>query len=150
MISSAAVSDFAPDTKIDAKTPSSKEEFMVRLVPLPKVIDQVREIAPDIFLVGFKAEYKLSKEQMISSASTKIKKAKLDLIVANDVSQENAGFASNNNEVYVIDKNGEVTHIPLSPKRVIASRILDIVVKKYNQKLLEIEQSSVNPRRVVE
>jgi phosphopantothenoylcysteine decarboxylase/phosphopantothenate--cysteine ligase len=123
MISSAAVSDFAPDKKIDAKTPSSKENFTVRLVPLPK------------------AEYNLSKEQLISCALEKIKKAKLDLIVANDISQEDAGFASNNNEVYVVDKSGEVTHIPLSPKRVVASRILDIVVKKYNQRVLELQKS---------
>ncbi|WXG40061.1 MAG: bifunctional phosphopantothenoylcysteine decarboxylase/phosphopantothenate--cysteine ligase CoaBC [Candidatus Freyarchaeum deiterrae] len=150
MISSAAVSDFAPDKKIDAKTPSSKEEFMVRLVSLPKIIDQVRDVAPNIFLVGFKAEYKLSEEQLMSSALNKIKKANLDLIVANDVSQENAGFASNNNEVYVVDKNGEVTHIPLNPKRVIASRILDIVVKKYNQKLLEIQKRSLNPKEIAE
>lgn len=142
MISSAAVSDFAPDKKIDAKTPSSKEDFTVRLVPLPKIIDKVREVAPDIFLVGFKAEYNLSKEQLISCALEKIKKAKLDLIVANDISQEDAGFASNNNEVYVVDKSGEVTHIPLSPKRVVASRILDIVVKKYNQRVLELQKST--------
>ncbi len=142
MISSAAVSDYTPDKKIDAKTPSGKEEFIVRLVPLPKIINAVREVAPDIFLVGFKAEYNKSKEELISCALNKIKKANLDLIVANDVSKENAGFAADSNEVYVIDKDGEVTHIPLSPKRVIASRILDIVVKKYNQKLLKAQSIS--------
>jgi len=149
MISSAAVSDYTPDKKIDAKTPSGKEEFIVRLVPLPKIINAVREVAPDIFLVGFKAEYNKSKEELISCALNKIKKANLDLIVANDVSKENAGFAADSNEVYVIDKDGEVTHIPLSPKRVIASRILDIVVKKYNQKLLKMQRSISHSEPVI-
>ncbi|MEM3526391.1 MAG: phosphopantothenoylcysteine decarboxylase, partial [Candidatus Jordarchaeaceae archaeon] len=136
-----AVSDFAPDKKINEKTPSSKNDFVVKLVPLPKVIDKVREVAPDIFLVGFKAEYNIPKEQLISRALNKIKEAKLDLIVANDVSQEDAGFESDNNEVYIIDNSGEVTHIPLSPKRVIASRILDIIIKKYNQRVLETQKT---------
>ncbi|MGQ9722420.1 MAG: bifunctional phosphopantothenoylcysteine decarboxylase/phosphopantothenate--cysteine ligase CoaBC [Candidatus Jordarchaeum sp.] len=147
MISTAAVSDYGPGTKIDAKTPSGKRDFMVRFVPLPKVINKARETAPDIFLVGFKAEYNIPKEQLISCALNKIKKANLDLIVANDISKENTGFASNSNEVYVIDKNGEMTHIPLSPKRVIASRILDIVVKKYNQKVLELQKTISNPNK---
>lgn len=150
MISTAAVSDYGPDMKVNAKTPSGKKDLTVRFVPLPKVIGQAREVAPNIFMVGFKAEYNIPKEQLISCALRKIKKAKLDLIVANDISQENAGFASNSNEVYVIDKSGEVTHIPLSPKRVIASRILDIVVKKYEQKVLELQKRHPNPRQVTE
>ncbi|MFB0560908.1 MAG: bifunctional phosphopantothenoylcysteine decarboxylase/phosphopantothenate--cysteine ligase CoaBC [Candidatus Lokiarchaeia archaeon] len=150
MISTAAVSDYGPNMKVNAKTPSGKKDFMIRFIPLPKVIEQAKEVAPDIFMVGFKAEYNIPKEQLISCALRKIKKAKLDLIVANDISQENAGFASNSNEVYVIDKSGEVTHIPLSPKRVIASRILDIVVKKYEQKVLEIQKSHPKPRQIKE
>lgn len=150
MISTAAVSDYGPDMKVNAKTPSGKKDLTVRFVPLPKVIGKAREVAPNIFMVGFKAEYNIPKEQLISCALRKIKKAKLDLIVANDISQENAGFASNSNEVYVIDKSGEVTHIPLSPKRVIASRILDIVVKNYEQKVLELQKRHPNPRQVTE
>ncbi len=150
MISTAAVSDYGPDTKIDAKTPSGKKDFAVKFVPLPKVIEKAKEVAPDIFLVGFKAEYNIAKEQLITCALNKIKKANLDMIVANDISKENAGFASNSNEVYIIDKSGEVTHIPLSPKRVIASRILDIVVKKYEQKVLELQKSSLTPRSAEE
>ncbi|MEX2705133.1 MAG: bifunctional phosphopantothenoylcysteine decarboxylase/phosphopantothenate--cysteine ligase CoaBC [Candidatus Freyrarchaeum guaymaensis] len=146
MISTAAVSDYGPEMKINAKTPSGKKDFTVRFVPLPKVIDTARKVAPDIFLVGFKAEYNVPKEQLISCALNKIRKANLDLIVANDISQEGAGFASNNNEVYVIDKSGEVTHIPLSPKRVVASRILDIVVKKYREKIRELQKSSPSPK----
>ena len=146
MISTAAVSDYGPEMKINAKTPSGKKDFTVRFVPLPKVIDTARKVAPDIFLVGFKAEYNVPKEQLISCALNKIRKANLDLIVANDISQEGAGFASNNNEVYVIDRSGEVTHIPLSPKRVVASRILDIVVKKYREKIRELQKSSPSPK----
>jgi phosphopantothenoylcysteine decarboxylase/phosphopantothenate--cysteine ligase len=150
MISTAAVSDYGPNMKVNAKTPSGKKDLTVRFVPLPKVIEQAREVAPNIFMVGFKAEYNIPKEQLISCALRKIKKAKLDLIVANDISQENAGFASNSNEVYVIEKSGEVTHIPLSPKRVIASRILDIVVKNYEQKVLELQKRHPNPRQITE
>ncbi|MEM1658764.1 MAG: bifunctional phosphopantothenoylcysteine decarboxylase/phosphopantothenate--cysteine ligase CoaBC [Candidatus Jordarchaeales archaeon] len=130
IICAAAVADYAPKNRVNEKIPSGKESLEISLVPLPKVIDAIRVAAPKAFLVGFKAEYGVSKEELISRAMKKLKNANLDMIVANDVSKPNAGFFAESNEVYVIDKEGNVHHIPLAHKRVVASKILDLILEK--------------------
>jgi phosphopantothenoylcysteine decarboxylase/phosphopantothenate--cysteine ligase len=52
--------------------------------------------------------------------------------VANDVSKKGCDFGSDTNEVYVIDKEGKTIHIPLKPKKEIASELVEIVCKKLN------------------
>ena len=60
-------------------------------------------------------------------------KAKADLIVANDVGQKKRGFQSETNEVYIIDKEKNIKHIPLELKDEIANEILDNVAQKVKQ-----------------
>ncbi len=129
-ISVAAVSDFSvqkPFTEQLSKI-SSGEDVTLKLVRTPKIINYVKKINPKIFLVGFKAEYDVSDEELIESASQKMKESGADLMVANDVAREGAGFGSDKNEVILIDD--EVIKIPLSPKREIAKRIFDRIVEK--------------------
>jgi phosphopantothenoylcysteine decarboxylase/phosphopantothenate--cysteine ligase len=76
--------------------------------------------------VGFKAEYNLSDEELINSARKRMKESGANLIVANDVSTEGGGFGSDNNQVFLIDE--DVTSIPLTSKKEIASRILDKIL----------------------
>ena len=83
-----------------------------------------------MFLVGFKAEYNFSKDELVSSAYNILKSSEADLIVANDVGKENAGFDVDTNEIFIVDKNRKVEHIELSGKRVVADRLLDLIVKK--------------------
>jgi len=130
IICAAAVADYAPENKVNEKIPSGKENLQISLKPLPKVINAIRAAAPKAFLVGFKAEYGVSKEELISRAITKLKNANLDMIVANDVSKPNSGFSAEANEVYVINKRGEIHHIPLSNKKVVASKILDLILEE--------------------
>ncbi|MCX6641960.1 MAG: bifunctional phosphopantothenoylcysteine decarboxylase/phosphopantothenate--cysteine ligase CoaBC, partial [Candidatus Bathyarchaeota archaeon] len=123
-IFSAAASDFGiPDRKME-KVSSSQGEWVLRLVALPKIISEVKKIDAKIFLVGFKAEYNIKKDELIDRSYNRLKEMKMDLIVANDVSQENAGFGVDTNEVYIIDKNKSIVHIVLSQKREIASKLL--------------------------
>ena len=55
---------------------------------------------------------------------------KMDLIVANDVSHEKTGFGVDTNEVYIIDSSRQVLHVPLTSKRKIATKLLNIVSEK--------------------
>ena len=126
-ISTAAVSDFEFDKKDDKKIDSSSSLF-INLKPTSKIIRQIKKINPDIFLVGFKAEFNISKEDLINSAKKQIKDAGCDLVIANDVSKENCHFGSDKNEVMIIDD--EVLSVPLASKKEIAKIIFDEISKK--------------------
>lgn len=126
VIMAAAPLDFSVENKHEGKIPSNYS-ISIKLNPLPKIIDLARKRAGDSFLIGFKAEYGLKKEELISKAKEKLLECGADLIVANDLSM--SIFGSDTNEVYVIDKFGSIIHLPLSSKRDIASKILDIYVR---------------------
>lgn len=127
-ISAAAISDFVPEVEEGTTKISSSEDITLKLKRAPKIINMVKKINPDIFLVGFKAEYGLSREELITSARERMEESDADLMVANDVSTEGAGFGSEHNEVLLIDQ--EVTQIPLTSKREIARKILDKLQEK--------------------
>jgi phosphopantothenoylcysteine decarboxylase/phosphopantothenate--cysteine ligase len=127
-VMAAAPLDFKVENKYEGKI-SSNNKFSINLSPLPKIINIVREKSENTFIIGFKAEYGLSKEELISRALEKLKEAKADLIVANSLSNPFTGFNSDYNEVYVVDKKGNVVHIPISSKHEIANRILDIYLE---------------------
>ncbi|MBQ2665686.1 phosphopantothenoylcysteine decarboxylase [Methanobrevibacter sp.] len=126
-ISAAAVSDFEFRKKSDNKIDSSSSLFL-NLKPTTKIIRQIKKINPDIFLVGFKAEFNISKSEMIECARRQIENAGTDLVVANDISNDNCHFGSDKNEVLLVDE--DVLTIPLASKREIAKCIFDVISKK--------------------
>lgn len=126
-ISTAAVSDFEFRQKSDKKLDSSSSLFL-NLKPTTKIIRQIKKINPDIFLVGFKAEFNISREDIIGCARKQIADAGTDLVVANDISRNECHFGSDNNEVLIVDD--EVISVPLASKREIAKTIIDVISKK--------------------
>jgi phosphopantothenoylcysteine decarboxylase/phosphopantothenate--cysteine ligase len=106
----------------------------LKFKPTRKIIDDVKKVNPEIFLVAFRAEYKLSKQALIGSAHKRLSQAKADLIVVNDVGKKNTGFGTETNEVFIIDKDSRPIHVPLSHKREAASKILDVVNEKIRPK----------------
>ena len=104
----------------------------LKLVPTAKIVDRIKEFDKKIFLVAFKAEYDISDELLIKKAFDKLRECNGDLIVANDVSRRGCDFGSDTNEVYIIDKEKNITHFPLKSKREIARNLVKIVCKKLN------------------
>ena len=135
-ILAAAASDYGPTDREMVKTPSGRERWSLELRPLPKIVEQVKRVDADIYLVGFKAEFNVSEEKLIEGAYKRLKTAGMDLIVANDVSREGAGFGTDTNEVFIIDPERNVTHIPLTGKDEIAKRLLTMIREKLNNKRL--------------
>ena len=125
--SAAAVSDFKFEDKDTHKIDSSKA-LSINLKPTIKIIRQIKELNPDIFLVGFKAEVNISKEDIIASAKQQIKDAGTDLVIANDVSDENCHFGSDNNKVWIVDD--DIVSVPLYSKKEIANIIFDVILEK--------------------
>jgi phosphopantothenoylcysteine decarboxylase/phosphopantothenate--cysteine ligase len=126
-ISAAAVSDFEFKKKSDKKIDSSSSLFL-NLKPTTKIIRQIKKINPDIFLVGFKAEFNISKEDIIQCARKQIDNAGTDLVIANDISKADCQFGSDNNEVLIV--GDEVLTVPLASKREIAKKIFDVISQK--------------------
>jgi phosphopantothenoylcysteine decarboxylase/phosphopantothenate--cysteine ligase len=74
-------------------------------------------------LVGFAAET----DQLVSRAKAKLTGKGLDLIVANDVTQEGAGFGSDHNAAVILSRTGRQQELGLMPKRRLADEILTAV-----------------------
>jgi phosphopantothenoylcysteine decarboxylase/phosphopantothenate--cysteine ligase len=131
-ILSAAASDWGPADRKMEKTPSSQGEWTLKLKALPKITAEVKKTVPKVFLVGFKAEYNITEEELIDRSYKRLKEMRMNLIVANDVSKENIGFNVDTNEVYIIDAKRKVLHIALTSKKEIASKLLDLVRDQLN------------------
>lgn len=138
VILASATSDFSVAKKYRKKIESSVGKLEVTLVPVHKIITKLkRGCKYDVFLVGFKAEYKIAPSMLIEKAYTKLLESGADLIVANDVGKKDIGFGSDNNEVYVVDQQRKTVHLPFQSKDRVAAQILDLIEIKYQNKISE-------------
>ena len=127
MIHAAAVSDFTINNKADNKI-KSNENLYLELTPTTKIFENIKKIKENILLIGFKAEYNVSKKILVDRAYQLLKDANADFVVANDVGKKDRGFDTETNEVFVVDKNKRVKHLKLADKRVIGCEILDEIL----------------------
>ncbi|MFQ6107413.1 MAG: bifunctional phosphopantothenoylcysteine decarboxylase/phosphopantothenate--cysteine ligase CoaBC [Thermoplasmata archaeon] len=102
----AAISDFRPK-KSKGKVSSRKESLSIELTPTPKIIDLIRRKSERVKIIGFKLESGLSKSELRTKALERLKSAKLDLIVANDV--KNVGKDSG--EAILLNAAGDSSEI---------------------------------------
>lgn len=119
----AAVSDFSIEQHI-GKLPST-DAHTVTLKPREKIVNKIKEINPNIFLVAFKAESEKDEGKLVVAAEKKLQEANADAVVVNDISRKDRGFASDTNEVFVVLKKGESVKIPLQLKSEVAKSILN-------------------------
>ena len=96
VILAAAVSDYTPEKPSKTKLDSDLPRISLKMKKVPKMINGIKKIQKDVFLVGFKAETGISKEQLIKKAREKITQAGCDLVIANDIGtkryKENSGY----------------------------------------------------------
>jgi len=124
VIKAAAVSDYRLSKPSTSKVKKSETSHTLELVPNPDILKEIGAQKGARIVVGFAAET----GDLLRQAERKLKEKNLDLIVANDVTWEGAGFSHDTNHVIMIDLYGEIEEVPLSPKRQVARRILDRVV----------------------
>ncbi|MEM2143168.1 MAG: bifunctional phosphopantothenoylcysteine decarboxylase/phosphopantothenate--cysteine ligase CoaBC [Candidatus Thorarchaeota archaeon] len=129
LISAAAVLDFEPEKREERKRPSG-EDYSIKLVSTPKIIDEARERFPGLFIVGFKLESGLNDDQLCARAREKIESGVCDLVVANDERRSGAAFGSDTNEVLVVGPEGLIRKIGPFSKREVARGIVDTLVQK--------------------
>jgi len=135
VIAVAAAADWTPEEPYPYKVSSHElRSLELKLKPTVKIIDRVKKVSPRTFLVAFRAEYKLSKGELIESAHKRLLEAEADLIVVNDVGKKGAGFGTETNEVFIVDKKKSVVHVPLAKKREVAAKILDVTISRIKPK----------------
>ncbi len=110
VILSAAVADFTPLKREEGKIKSDKS-LSLKLQPTEKISDHVKKVNEDAILVVYKAEWGVSRTELITRAKEKMKKVNADLAVANDLSIEGAGFESDTNHVLLIRKDGKIREL---------------------------------------
>ena len=128
-ISCAAVADYRAETiaKNKIKKTDDSNELVIKLVKNPDIVASIaglKEHRP--FVVGFAAETNDVKTYALKKLTTK----NLDLICANDVSDQNIGFNSDQNALTLYWQNGEQT-LPLSSKQQLAKQLLQAVITRY-------------------
>lgn len=125
VIAAAAVGDWRPESPFPDKVPTrGRSTLDLRLVPTEKIIDRIKELNSRVFLVAFRALQGKTVEELVEDAHRRLLSANADLIAVNDVGAANTGFESDMNELYLVDRDRKIEHIPLSTKRAAADRIV--------------------------
>ena len=122
LIMAAAVADYRPATAAEQKIKKTAADEMT--IELEKTTDILATARGDFVRVGFSAE----SENLEANAADKVRRKDLDLIVANDVTEEGSGFGVDTNRVALIDRELQVERLPLLTKYAVGHRILDRVV----------------------
>jgi phosphopantothenoylcysteine decarboxylase/phosphopantothenate--cysteine ligase len=124
-IFAAAVADYRPAKSFDQKIKREKEAVTISLEPNPDIIATVARNKGNRLIVGFAAET----ERVAENARKKLTAKNADIIVANDVTAEGAGFDVDTNVVTLFSRDGRDVALPRMSKSEVAQRILDEVVR---------------------
>jgi phosphopantothenoylcysteine decarboxylase/phosphopantothenate--cysteine ligase len=121
LIKAAAVADYRPETVAEDKMKKKDGAMSIPLARTQDILGWVAEHRhPGLFVCGFSMETR----DMVANSQAKLAKKHLDMIVANNLKVEGAGFGTTTNVVTLIDRNG-ATELPLMEKDHVASRLLD-------------------------
>ena len=126
-IAAAAVSDFKPKEiyKNKIKKNKSEKHLNLKMDKNSDILKVISEKNLNLKTVGFAAET----ENLLSNAKKKLSQKKLDLIVANDVSNKDIGFDSDENEVTLITKK-EQKKIKKASKKIVSKKIVEFIASK--------------------
>jgi phosphopantothenoylcysteine decarboxylase/phosphopantothenate--cysteine ligase len=117
----AAVSDYRPTTMTAGKIKKSDGDTALDLTRTPDILGTIGAQKGDRVFVGFAAET----ESVADYARGKLRDKNLDIILANDVSKPDAGFAATTNTGILMDRTGHEEELSLMSKREMADRIWD-------------------------
>jgi phosphopantothenoylcysteine decarboxylase / phosphopantothenate---cysteine ligase len=133
LVMAAAVADFRPANQAEQKIKKEKGTPTLELAPNPDILLEVAKQRattgkPDV-VVGFAAET----EKLLENAQAKLARKGLTLIVANDVSAVDAGFAVDTNRITLIDHTGQQETLPLMSKAEVAEKVIEAATRFLHQ-----------------
>jgi len=131
VIAAAAVGDWKPAGSADDKISTRGADGLeLKLIPTPKIIDQVKALSPGTFLAAFRALYHKSLDELRQDGIRRMDTAEADMIAVNDIGLPGAGFEVETNELHLFDKKGNYTHIEMSEKFAAAEKIVDFIIPR--------------------
>jgi phosphopantothenoylcysteine decarboxylase/phosphopantothenate--cysteine ligase len=125
IVKAAAVSDFRPAAPSATKIHRTEGPRALELESTADILAELARDKGERILVGFAAET----DDVVSRAQEKLRRKDADLIVANDVTQEGAGFDADTNIVTIFTRQGERIALPKLSKLEVAQRIFDEVIR---------------------
>jgi phosphopantothenoylcysteine decarboxylase/phosphopantothenate--cysteine ligase len=129
IVKAAAVADFTPKNPCEHKIKKDECGDVIELSRTEDILLGLGRSKGDKILVGFAAET----DKIRTNARKKLEAKNLDIIVANDVSRKDAGFAVETNIVRIIERDGTETELPLMSKEGVADEILTRVGKLWKK-----------------
>ena len=121
IIKAAAVADYRPKVIAKDKIKKDDKPRLIELARNPDIIAEIGKDKKNIVLVGFAMETK----DLLANAREKLKKKNMDLIVANSLREEGAGFQTDTNKITILDRDGDVQSMPIMTKIEAAEKILE-------------------------
>lgn len=125
MVMMAAVADYRSESVEANKIKKTSDEMTIRLIKNHDIAAELGTLKGTRILVGACAET----ENLLENANKKIKSKNFDLIMANDVTEEGAGFGIDTNIVQIVSANGTITSLPIMSKTEVADHLLTCVVE---------------------
>ncbi len=125
VVKAAAVADYHLSRVPQHKVKKTATRMSLELDPTPDILAELGQKKADRLLIGFAAET----ENLTKSARSKLESKNCDMVVANLVGQDGTGFEADENEVELVLRTGENIPLARAPKRDIAGRIFDQVLK---------------------
>ena len=125
-IASAAVADYRPATVAEQKMKKSGADsgLNLELIQNPDILATISANFPQLTCVGFAAET----QQLVAHAQAKLERKQVAMIVANDVSNSDIGFNSDDNQVYLVTTAG-VKELPNLPKTQLARQLINHIAQ---------------------
>ncbi|WP_346928436.1 bifunctional phosphopantothenoylcysteine decarboxylase/phosphopantothenate--cysteine ligase CoaBC [Clostridium sp.] len=124
VVKSAAVSDYKPNTYSDKKIKKGPGNLNIELVRDNDILKELGTLKKHQILVGFAAE----SNDVIENAHIKLKKKNLDYIVANNITESNAGFGSDTNRVTIINRDGKEISLENMSKRLVGYELFNMIL----------------------
>lgn len=128
-VACAAVADYRPARQVEQKIKKTEDELTLTFTKNPDILADVAAQTNAPFTLGFAAET----QDVAHYAKGKLARKKLDMIAANDVSDKNIGFNSDNNALTVFWQDSEHT-LSLAGKQDLAVQLLQLVAQHFRKK----------------
>ena len=124
IIKAAAVADYRPAVTADEKIKKKDDELSIALERTEDILAWLGAHRHEgQFLCGFSMET----EHMVENSRAKLEKKNIDMIVANNLKQEGAGFGTDTNVVTLLTKD-ETVELPMMSKEEVADKLLDYIM----------------------
>ena len=130
IVKCAAVADYTPPYAAEEKIKKADESLTLELVRTTDILAYIGENKKEHqFVCGFSMET----EHMLEHSRAKLQKKKIDMIAANNLKVEGAGFGHDTNVITIITKE-KTTQLPLQSKKAAADSLLDMILAELSRK----------------